>query len=266
MNTDDSVSKRSYRPTTERRERLVALIRQRDGEGSVHDLARELGVSPSTVRRDLAALQADQRIARTYGGVIDRGELDRPWRVKSAENRSAKQAIAAHAARLVPEAATVLLDAGTTVAELARLLGDRPDVHLVTNGLSSIVALADTEAEVTVLGGRLRRPSESIVGGATLQALQRITADVAFLGAEVIDALRGVNCPEEDQAAAKDLMARNAHEVWILADAAKLNRHPAFSHWCPLPPGSGLITDDAADREAVAVFRDAGWTVEVVGA
>lgn len=255
-----STSRGSYRPTKERRARLVELIRQH-GEGNVQELARELDVSASTVRRDLSALQADRRVARTYGGVIDRRPLDRSWQVKSAEHLDGKRAIAARAAELVDDGATVLLDAGTTVAEVAVLLGERPDVQLVTNGFSSIVALADAHAEVTVLGGRLRRPSESIVGGATLQALGRLTADVAFIGAEAIDPHLGINCPEEDQAAVKELMIRHAREAWVLADASKLAREPALAHWCRVDPGCGLLTDAPADDDALAPFREAGWHI-----
>ena len=44
-----------------------------DGRVSVGGLARDLGVTPSTIRRDLARLARDGRIVRTYGGAELRG-------------------------------------------------------------------------------------------------------------------------------------------------------------------------------------------------
>ncbi|MCZ0975977.1 hypothetical protein O1L55_41360 [Streptomyces albulus] len=85
----------------------------------------------------------------------------------------------------------VLLDAGTTVARLAHELRARTDITVVTNGLSTLVELADAEVEVVVLGGRLRRPNESLLGTRTDQALRGITPDLAFLGVDGLDPRRG---------------------------------------------------------------------------
>ncbi len=260
----EPVRRGEYQHTRQRRERLVELLDEQQGTGNVQHLAAELGVSVSTVRRDLAQLENEHRIARTYGGAIDPARLDRSWRVKSTENLSQKRALARWAAARVPEGAMVMLDSGTTVAEVAALLGDRDDVSLATNGLSSLLALADTRAEVLVLGGRLRRPSESIVGSMTLEALQRLTSDVLFLGAEAVHPERGVNCPEADQASVKELMMRGARRTWLLIDSSKLDREPGFAHWAPVPHGCGLVTDAGADEQRLRPFREAGWHVEVV--
>ncbi|KIP53165.1 DeoR/GlpR family DNA-binding transcription regulator [Leucobacter komagatae] len=245
------------------RERLIELVELGHGIGNAHELASELDVSVSTVRRDLAQLDAEGRLARTYGGAIGPARLDRSWHVKSAENQGRKRDIAHRAADMVPTGATVLLDSGTTVAEVAAILGHRGDAQVATNGLSSIVALADTSADVTVLGGRLRRPSESIVGASTLQALQRLTADIAFLGAEALDPERGLNCPEMDQALVKELMAKNGREAWVLADSSKLERDAPFACWAPMGRGIGLITDSLASSEQLLPFRELGWQVEI---
>ncbi|UOQ59329.1 DeoR/GlpR family DNA-binding transcription regulator [Leucobacter rhizosphaerae] len=259
----ESARRGEYQHTVQRRERLLGLLDERGGV-SVQDLARELDVSVATVRRDLAHLEGTHRVARTYGGAIDTGRLDRSWREKSTEHLGEKRDLARWAADRVQPGSTVMLDSGTTVAELAALLGEREDLLLVTNGLSSILELADARAEVLVLGGRLRRPSESIVGLLTLQALERVTADIGYLGAEAVDPVRGINCPEIDQAAVKELMSRNARETWLLVHSSKFDREPPFSHWAPMGPGCGLVTDRGASEERISAFRDAGWRVETV--
>ena len=252
-----------YQHTKRRRERLIELVELGHGIGNVQALATELDVSVSTVRRDLAQLDAEGKIARTYGGAIGTARLDRSWHDKLTENQALKRTIAVHAAKKVLSGSHVLLDSGTTVAEAAAILGTRGDVQLATNGLSSLVALADTNAEVTVLGGRLRRPSESIVGAATLLSLQHLTADIAFLGAEALDPHRGLNCPEMDQALVKELMMRNGREVWVLIDSSKLERASQFAYWAPMRQGVGLITDAGVSESSLRAYREAGWQVEI---
>ncbi|RKQ85257.1 DeoR family transcriptional regulator [Mycolicibacterium mucogenicum 261Sha1.1M5] len=255
-----------YQHTKRRRERLVELVEAGSGSENVHALADELDVSVSTVRRDLAHLEADGKLARTYGGAMGAGRLDRSWQVKSTEHQDRKQEIARYAATKVARGMTVLLDSGTTVAEAAAILGARPDTHLVTNGLSSLLALADSDADVTVLGGRLRRPSESIIGAATLQMLQHLTVDVGFLGAEALHPTRGLNCPEMDQALVKQLMSTNSKRTWVLVDSSKLEREAPFSYWAPVAAGCGVITDSRATDAQLAPFRDGGWIVEIAPA
>ncbi|MFK0293675.1 DeoR/GlpR family DNA-binding transcription regulator [Streptomyces sp. NPDC090442] len=259
------------RPATRRRrERMVELLGA--GDGSVHALAAAFGVSLSTVRRDLAALAEGGRITRTYGGALDHRAVERSWHDKARERRTEKAAIARAAAGLVRSGDVVLLDAGTTAARLAHELRARSDLTVVTNGLSALVELADAEVEVVVLGGRLRRPNESLLGTRTDQALRRLTPDLAFLGVDGLDPRRGVNCPDVEQAALKETMARCARAAWVLADGSKLGGGGGFPYWAEMPRGTGLISgaggdgdgggdDGAAGERWLAAYEAAGWRV-----
>lgn len=249
--------------TRHRREQMVELLGV--GDLSVHDLAAEFDVSLSTVRRDLATLAALGRVTRTYGGAVDHRAVERSWHDKEHEQRGEKGAIARTAAALVRAGDVVLLDAGTTVARLAHELRDRGDLTIVTNGLSTLVELADAEVEVVVLGGRLRRPNESLLGTRTDQALRRLTPDIAFLGVDGLAPRRGINCPDPEQAALKETMAECARAAWVLADHSKLGGSGdgsgvgGFPYWAAMPAGTGLISG-GGERE-LAAFTDAGWSV-----
>ncbi|MER7398423.1 DeoR/GlpR family DNA-binding transcription regulator [Streptomyces sp. NPDC000151] len=261
--------------TRERRRRMVELLGA--GDVSVHRLAAEFGVSLSTVRRDLASLADRGRITRTYGGAVDHHLPERSWRDKEGGQRAEKAAIARAAAELVRPGDVVLLDAGTTVAGVAHELRDRTDVTLVTNGLSTLLELADADVELVVLGGRLRRPNEALLGARTLRELRGITPDLVFLGVDGLDARRGVNCPDHEQAALKEAMAECARAAWVLADHSKLGSAPsggeragsrtavpAFPYWAAMPPGTGLMT--TADDAALAAYEEERWNVSAVHA
>ncbi|MFE0193343.1 DeoR/GlpR family DNA-binding transcription regulator [Streptomyces sp. NPDC058989] len=243
--------------TRRRRERMVELLGA--GDISVHDLAGEFDVSLSTVRRDLATLAALGRITRTYGGAVDHRAVERTRYDKERTRRTEKDAIARAAAALVRSGDVVLLDAGTTTARVAHELRHRTDVTVVTNGLATLVELADAQVEVVVLGGRLRRPNEALLGTRTDQALRRLTPDIAFLGVDGLDPRRGINCPDLEQAALKETMAECARATWVLADQSKIGGGAGFPHWAAMPAGTGLICGGGERR--LGAFADAGWSV-----
>ncbi|MPY81591.1 MAG: DeoR family transcriptional regulator [Actinophytocola sp.] len=143
----------------------------RGGAGDVHRLAGDLGVSVSTIRRDLAALAGRGQVMRTYGGAVHSDAVvEKSWHDKELAYRAEKAAIARRAAELVQPGDTVLLDAGTTAGRLAHYLKDRDDVTVVTNGLSALFVLADSTADVIVLGGGARDPYTSETRGTPWQS------------------------------------------------------------------------------------------------
>ncbi|HEX7525582.1 MAG TPA: DeoR family transcriptional regulator, partial [Gaiellaceae bacterium] len=54
--------------SSKRRAQLLVRLNE-EGRASVNALARDLGVTPSTIRRDLARLSVDGALVRTYGGA-----------------------------------------------------------------------------------------------------------------------------------------------------------------------------------------------------
>ncbi|MFB4419494.1 DeoR/GlpR family DNA-binding transcription regulator [Streptomyces sp. QL37] len=242
-----------------RRETIVALA-QESGLAGVDELSTRFVVSPSTIRRDLARLTADGRLARTYGGAMAPPEA--PLHRRTAQAPEAKRAIAALAATHVAPGATVLLDAGSTVAALARALhGGRDDLTVVTPSLSAVLELGGAEGvHVTCLGGHYRPLSHAFVGPLTEAALERMTFDAAFLGTDGVSPELGICEAGAEQIRLKELMARRSRRVYVLADAAKLGRAP-FHAWAPWQPGWTLVTDATADPDQVSALRTRGVEV-----
>src|SRR5690348_11141825 len=170
-----------------RRDLIVGAVRDR-GVASVHELAQVLGVSESTVRRDLALLDRTGELTRTYGGAVlarsaatDDGAPEPPFRLSSGEDAAFKEAMAARAAELVEDESVVLLDIGTTTPLVARRLRGRP-VTVITSNLAVIDELRhDDTVRVVMLGGVLRRNYRTLVGSLTEQALAQVNADLVLL-------------------------------------------------------------------------------------
>lgn len=245
----------------DRREEIVRLARTQ-GELSVEDLAESLGVTASTIRRDLARLTAAGDLARTYGGVIAvSAHQESPLAERSHEATEVKRAMGVWCARQVTAGSQVLLDAGTTTAQIAWALRDTSPLSVVTTGLTSLQQLAGLQGtDITLLGGQYREISQGFVGPLTEAGLERYTFDTAFLGADAVTAEHGVCEASLQQVRLKELMSRRAERVFVVAHAEKLGRHP-FHAWADLGAGWTLVTDESAAHEQIAPFTDRGITV-----
>ena len=148
-------------------------------------LTRELKASESSVRRDLASLEAEGVLKRVYGGAMAAQAssshlLDFAW--QSARMGEEKQRIATLAAGLIEDGQTVLLDGGSTVALVARELANR-SLHVMTNSLPIADIFADArQIEVTLTGGYLYPRLRAMVGPLCEQMLSGVSADVLIMG------------------------------------------------------------------------------------
>ncbi|RCV58177.1 DeoR family transcriptional regulator [Marinitenerispora sediminis] len=249
-----------------RHQRLLDAVT--DGIQRVEDLAEALDVSPSTVRRGLTDLERAGKVVRTHGGAVPvpaTGELS--WTQKSRRNSAAKRRIAEYAADLVQEGDVVLLDAGSTTTFVAERLAERTGITVVTNGLGPLWALREAEGvDVLLTGGRLRQRRGSIVGEHTRGVLDRITADVAFLGADGLVPERGVNCPSPELAAVKELMLNRARRAVIVADSTKIGADP-YPNWALIPGEHTVVTDAGIPEDArLRLAADPRCTPVVVAA
>lgn len=243
----------SHSSTQARRKRVLELVHA--GTNNVSDLADVLGVSEPTARRDLVALEASGQIIRSYGGAIT---IDRAREASLQERENAQQPqkmdIARRAAEYVTDGDLVVLDAGTTVGDLARLIGDL-DITVVTNGMSSLHALMDSSTvDLIVTGGRLRRISRSFVGPDAGAYLRALTGDRVFLSGDGVVADRGICEASIEQASLKTVMINQARHLYVLADASKLGNASA-NFWSPIDRPWTLITDSSATADQLAPFE-----------
>jgi DeoR family glycerol-3-phosphate regulon repressor len=234
-------------PAAARRRLLLAAIAER-GFVSVADIAREIGMSEMTVRRDLDALQRGGAVERSHGGAVaarPAGAAREPsFDARAQLHASAKRAIARAAAGLIGEREVIGLDVGSTVACLAGLLGNRPGLGVVTNSLRALAALSaapGTMPDVYMLGGQLRPAEGSLCGAIAQRQLADHWLHKAFIGAAGLseDGLFDYSV-EETQITLG--YVRAAAEVIVLCDSSKFGLR-GFARVCGLDVVTRLITD-----------------------
>jgi DeoR family transcriptional regulator, aga operon transcriptional repressor len=251
----------------ERRRRICELL-YAEGRVTVEALATRFGTSQVTVRADLTALETAGVLTRTHGGAVlpVAEERDPPLDVKQLRHHPEKVRIAHAAAALIQDGETIILDSGTTTAEIARVIrrADLKGINVITNALNIAALLMDTPAvRLIVPGGMLRRESNSLSGPMAESALAKLQADRLYLGADGIDPQVGVMTPHVQEAELNAQMISIARQVVVVADSSKLTRRN-ISLIARVEQIHKLITDRAAPDTAVKALRQRGVDVQLV--
>jgi DeoR family transcriptional regulator, aga operon transcriptional repressor len=250
----------------ERRRRICELLLE-EGRVTVENLASRFGTSQVTIRADLSALESAGALTRTHGGALPRADAgDEPLDVKQLQHHAEKVRIAQAAVALMRDGETIILDSGTTTAEIARALrkADLKSINVITNALNVAALLMDVPAvRLIMLGGILRRESNSLSGPMAATALANLQADRLYLGADGLDPDIGVMTPHLQEAELNAQMMRVARQVVVVADSSKLIRRN-ISLIAKVEQIHMLITDDGAPGPAVEALRRRGVEVRLV--
>jgi len=250
----------------ERRRRILGLIQER-AQVTVAELAERFTVSAVTIRTDLAALDAVGAVLRIHGGAMRRRDSDDvPIDVKQTLHRAEKVRIATAATELIRDGATLILDSGTTTAEIARQVRALrlESINVITNALNVAVVLANApHVNLIMPGGVLRGKSWSLCGPQAENAMRDLQADLLFLGVDSLDPEVGLMTPHVLEAQLNAQMIRIARTVVAVTDSSKLLRRN-LSVIAPLEAVDILITDRGADAGCIEAIRDRGVEVRLV--
>jgi len=209
----------------QRWDRLRALIRD-SRVVRLEDICSQLGVSPATARRDLDQLERDGVIRRVHGGAVSvESRLEEPlFDDKASLAVREKRRIAEAALAFIEPGDTIYLDGGSTVLELARLLRERTNLTVVTNSMRAAHELAGLGPRLIVIGGELRRLSQTLVGPLTRLVLQELHLDKAFMGTIGFALKEGLTTTDPSEAFTKGVVMGQARQVILLADGSKAGK------------------------------------------
>jgi DeoR/GlpR family transcriptional regulator of sugar metabolism len=241
----------------QRRTRLLELVRVRRFAG-LPELAEELAVSESTVRRDVEQLESQGCARRIHGGVLYTGTspMFPHFETNQTHEWILKKAIAQKALELIEDRDTILLDGGSTTYELARLMIGR-SLHIVTNSMPVANLFAsDTNSDLIFLGGNICPRTGVARGPYTDQMLSKVRVR------KTIFSVAGINdegfynndllLVETERA-----MMRAADQVIVVADSTKFGRQ-SLTHLCALQNVQYLVVDDRIDDTWRAKIESAG--------
>ncbi len=251
----------------ERRRRILELLEQQE-RVTVEELVARYGVSAVTIRGDLDALANAGALVRSHGGALKRGEApeDVPINVKETLHHAEKVRIGHAASQMIREGETIILDSGTTTAEIARQIRFLrfKSLSVITNALNIAMEIATLpNVRLIMIGGVLRQMSYSLAGPPAEQTLRGLHADRLFLAVDGLDPEIGLMTPDVLEAQLNALMIQVSREVIVVADSSKFQRR-SLSVIARLDAVHRVVTDSGASPEVLAALRARNVEVTVV--
>jgi len=208
--------------------RQTAILKhlKQNGRALVDELADMFATTPQTIRKDLNALAEVNQIARFHGGAALVGGTEYiGFAVREEIARDEKEAIGRTAAGLVPNNSSLMINAGTTTAAMARHLVNHVGLRIVTD--SVVLANEIREfigSEVMVPAGTIRKSDGAILGETAVDFIRQFRVDTAVIGAAAIAADGALLDFDLHEASIVRAMIKNARNVILTADSTKFGR------------------------------------------
>ena len=219
------------------------------------ELAAEFGVSLDTIRRDLLCLEEEGLIQRVRGGAVPVNPPAAPFAQRVTHGTSDPQKLVAAALPLIRQGMTLIIDGGTTMAALARVIPALKDLLVITPS-PAIASIALEKGIAThLVGGRLSPLGGIAVGGASEAAMSNMAGDLAFLGICGLDADFGLSADDADEASLRRIMAAAARRTILLCDEGKIGQRARHK---VLPPDHIQMLISNATPDRLAPFSSQG--------
>ncbi len=230
----------------------------------VSHLAKRIGVTSETIRRDLAELGAAGLLNRTYGGATASLIAEPAIAERNTVNPEEKRRIGRAGAERIGSGKTVMIDGGSTTFQVARALAESArDLVVITNSTAIVSAVsANPSFRVLLCPGVYSAREGSVLGEDTVDFVGRFNANVAVIGASGLtregpcDAISGA-------VAAKRAMIRRSSSTMLVIDKSKFD-HYALERICEFGRISEIITDGEPSGAIAEAIRSAGTHLLVV--
>ena len=231
----------------------------------VNHLADKYFVSRSTIRRDLAELEKQGLVRRTYGGakLVEHPSNEIPYFIRKEKNRSAKEIMAELAADLVTDNQFISLDTTTTVSFLPHYLQEKENLKILTNSPQIALDCLDQlhSAKVFCTGGWMSSFARGFIGETARLRISEYLTDIVFFSARSISLEHGVTDVNEEDAYLKQEMIKKSRKAVFLCDHTKFDQ-TSYRLVCPLEDFDYLVTDKRPDSLWLSRLESAG--VEVI--
>jgi DeoR family glycerol-3-phosphate regulon repressor len=224
----------------------IIEIARREGKVTVEMLVDYFGVTPQTIRRDLTELAEAGQLERVHGGaVLPSTTMNIGYMERQELNLSSKVDIARECVKHIPNDCSVFLNIGTTTEAVAAELRRHTGLLIVTNNLNIAQKLMyESEAEVVVTGGDLRRADGGLVGAMAREAVSRFRFDYAIIGCSALHPDGDILDFDTREVGVSQAIIARSDKVILAADASKFDRKAPIKI-ASMPEIDTFVTDKA---------------------
>ncbi len=246
---------------TERLQKIMSILSQ-TGNASTSYLSSLLGVSESTIRRDLNEIaNTNEMVERVHGGIVLRSDkvgIELMFDLKLDKNIEEKKRIARKALEFIEDGDSIILDSGTTCFQIAKLLYQKKGVRVITCDVKIAEELGKfADTETIIIGGVVRPGYYSIGGDLALEIMSKFSVEKAFLGVDAIDLRKGITNASLFEVGIKKGIIENAKQVIAVLDHTKFGK-VALSKVADIDDIEVIITDKGLDENFINAIEKRG--------
>lgn len=226
-------------------ERLDYILKKLKADHKVlhTELSNDLQVSEDTVRRDLEVLAQNGLLIKVRGGAIPHSPHPYSFKERIGIHEDDKRTIAGKALSFLHDGQTIIMDGGTSTYTLVKMFPPNLRLTVITNSVPIAMQLMEhPSAEVILTGGRVFKSSQVTSGLDTIRMLERVRADICFLGICSLHPEAGVTGIDLGEAEVKYSMVHAGSRVIALATSDKMGTAEPFKV-CDLTELDTIITD-----------------------
>lgn len=246
---------------TSQRKQLILEKLEAEGQVQSTALSVHFSVSEDTIRRDLRELAAEGRLQRVHGGALPASSAVVPFAERKTVKMDAKKNVARKGAQLISAGQVVIIDGGTTTAELITFLPPDLQITVVTHSPSIALGLVEHPLiDVILIGGRLYKHSIVTVGAAAIEGIGNIHADLFFMGVTGIHPEAGLTTGDFEEACIKRAFSGKAAETIVLASPEKINTASSFAIG-DVSLANTMVVEDGTDRAWINAITEKGVTI-----
>lgn len=233
---------------------------------SINDLVSLMNVSHMTIRRDIQQLENEGKVVSVSGGIRLNDVLRHEMRYsdKAQIHHRLKKMIGKAAADMVDEGLVIYVDAGTTTFELAKYLGEKFNITIITNDFSISQYLMN-KAQINLFhtGGKVDKRNFSSAGISAANFVRALNIDIAFISSSSWDIERGISTPYEDKAILKQSVIEVSKKKVLVADSSKYGKYGLYLI-SALSEMNVIITDSYLSSETQECVRNQNIELKIV--
>lgn len=208
----------------ERQQKILSIIEKEELVKIDQLLELFPEISSSTLRRDLKELEKNRKIEALSGGAVKKistvGEI--PISTRQMLNSEKKEKIADIAENYIEDGDIIYLDSGSTCTAIFKKIMQK-NITIYTSNTDVFAFGKNIRAQVIILGGLFNPINSSISGSLTEDVLNKLYFNKAFIGANGLDAKRGVMTPTFEEALKKKMVKEHSDQTYLVCDSTKFH-------------------------------------------
>jgi DeoR family transcriptional regulator, fructose operon transcriptional repressor len=221
------------------------------------ELTEELGISVDTLRRDISLLTKQGRIEKIYGGVkiveSQFGESTINDRMISLVKE--KESIAKTCSTFINNGDCIYIDSGSTTYQIAKHIKNKKNLTVVTSSIPVITELMNSEIELIIIGGKIRKNEQSVVTFEYLFNFSELNIVKAFICTSGITIEKGISDYNLEEAHTRKKIIDLSKEVYVAADSTKFGKDVTIGI-ASLDKIDYIITDSNITNNLIQHFKE----------